>query len=212
MDLARSVSRTIELFGSDISDSRFPKTQPPNVHFHVSSATDLPDHWTDTFDFVHQRLLIGALTTGDWCKATSEMLRVLKPGCSIQLVEFHSTDVANAGPSYSRFRVLFEELLERRGMLSDCAVRIPCMLKEAGFVDIKATRKSISIGGPGIVGYLSGSHALTGFRSLGPAILIEGLVGSMDEYNGLMSCIEEELKGPNCLDQAVWIVCARKPL
>lgn len=207
------MSNCVELYGNDVSSIHFPKVHPQNVQFHVASVTKLPDDWTAKFDLIHQRLLIGALTAGHWQEAISETLKVLKPGGSVQLVEFHLLDTTNAGPAWTRFRVIFEKLLAKRNMMSDCAVQLPHMLNEGGFVDVVATRKVISIGGgAGQIGKTAAAYIMIGFQSMGPAMLVEGLVASELEFEELMADVRRECDGPVHMEQAVWMVCARKPL
>lgn len=203
LDPAQHVSNCVELYGNDVSSIHFPKVHPKNVQFHVASVTKLPDDWSAKFDLIHQRLLIGALTAGHWQEAIPEMLRVLKPGGSIQLVEFHSLDTTNAGPTWTRFRVIFEKLLAKRNMmrteLSNCHA---CLTKPV----------SSMLRGAGQIGKTAAAYIMIGFQSMGPAILVEGLVASELEFEELMADVRRECDGPLHIEQAVWMVCARKPL
>ena len=122
MDLAKEVPESANLYGVDIFGGNFPKSPPPNVHFSVNSVTKLPDEWSDTFDFVHERVLGMGLLSDEWPSAVREMYRVTKPGGSIQLCE-HVAQAKNLGAAWARGLALLDEvgtnvtleLLEQQG-------------------------------------------------------------------------------------------------
>jgi ubiquinone/menaquinone biosynthesis C-methylase UbiE len=60
---------------------------PQNMIFtEANVVTGLP-FADNSFDFVHQRMLMGALPAKDWQRAVSELVRVTKRGGWIQLLE-----------------------------------------------------------------------------------------------------------------------------
>jgi SAM-dependent methyltransferase len=143
LDASASAPPGTLFYGIDIEDRLLPEKRPPNVHFIKSSITSLPHEWTRTFDLVNQRLLIAALTREEWRTALAEMLRVLVPGGYLQLGEAGSW---KAGPVTARHRELTSALFRARGLLLDCAVHIPLLLREAGFEDIQIEERQIPLG------------------------------------------------------------------
>ncbi|OCB87580.1 S-adenosyl-L-methionine-dependent methyltransferase [Sanghuangporus baumii] len=60
---------------------------PSNVKLPEMPSLSLPSDWDGSFDFVNQRLLIGAFTVEQWKMALSGYFRVLRPGGVLQLIE-----------------------------------------------------------------------------------------------------------------------------
>lgn len=139
---AQAPSGTL-FYGIDIEDRLLPEKRPSNVHFVKSSITSLPHEWAGTFDLINQRLLIAALTQEEWRTGLAEMFRVLAPGGYIQLGEAGSW---KAGAVTARHRELTFTLFRARGLLLDCAIHIPKLLREAGFEDIKIEERQIPLG------------------------------------------------------------------
>lgn len=113
MDLAATLPPTVTLHGIDIEIGLVPDSRPANCSFSKASITDLPQDWTDTFDLINQRLLVSALTTKDWEKATGEMYRVVKQGGYVQLVEALRIE---GGPQSDRALEVFTRLHNLRGI------------------------------------------------------------------------------------------------
>ncbi|KIM77215.1 hypothetical protein PILCRDRAFT_825559 [Piloderma croceum F 1598] len=104
LEFAAQLPPTVQIHGIDITSGLFPTSYPDNIRFTVHSVTSLPESWTSSYNFLHQRFLIGGLTKDMWKSATMEMFRVLVKGGWIELLE---TAVGGTNPiprySYSRF-------------------------------------------------------------------------------------------------------------
>jgi ubiquinone/menaquinone biosynthesis C-methylase UbiE len=87
LDLDQTAPVGATLHGIDIEPRLFPDTTSTKtgVTFSVGSALALPVSWNNRFDLVHQRLLVAAWRDIEWPQAIAAMLRVLKPGGSIEL-------------------------------------------------------------------------------------------------------------------------------
>lgn len=87
--------------GIDMS-AMFPTTIiPENCRFlqhNIQHPFPFPDN---SFDFVHQRLLVAGLTPDDWKKVMTELERITKPGGWIELVEIDGVG-GNNGPHMSK--------------------------------------------------------------------------------------------------------------
>ncbi|RDX42188.1 hypothetical protein OH76DRAFT_1458894 [Lentinus brumalis] len=143
-----AVPESVFLQGIDVDNRLFPLNDQrvasrANVDFRVESVLHLPEEWASTFALVNQRLLGVALKGPEWPRALSEIHRVLTPGGWVQLGELSEW---KAGPATARFRVLFETLLKSKGLVLDCADRLPSMLRETGFVDVHEEVKSLPLG------------------------------------------------------------------
>ncbi|KAH7322507.1 putative methyltransferase [Stachybotrys elegans] len=124
---------TCELIGGDITPERFPENPPHGIKLYAQdSAGPYPEDWLGSFDLVHQRLtLVGVGPKAKEC--VLEMLKLVKPGGWIQLVEIENTNEPN-GPCTNLLGYMVIELGKALG--SDLTYRDGGMEKwiaEAGF-------------------------------------------------------------------------------
>ena len=90
IEMARTFPQA-QVYGVDLEESRSISGQTPsaplNYHFqrgNVLQRLPFPD---DTFDFVHQRLLVAGIPFARWPQVIQELLRVTRPGGWIEMVE-----------------------------------------------------------------------------------------------------------------------------
>ena len=182
------------------------------MHFHVASVLDLPEGWSNNFDLVHQRFLMGALRVDDWRVGLSELLRVLKPGGTVQLVENIYCRPSESGTS-QRFYDLFDAFFNSLGLSQRIAIELPTLLESAGFVEVSWEDKVVLNGNGKEWGEDAARAAaihFIGMRSLAQSVVAAGFVGSVSEYEQMMSDLEKEWeeKGERVTAR---IICARKP-
>ena len=60
---------------------------PPNLHFDKANVLQGLGHPNDSFDFIHQRNMVHAYHGDDISFIMSEMLRLLKSGGYVELIE-----------------------------------------------------------------------------------------------------------------------------
>lgn len=211
-DLSKQVSSTIRLYGCDVSPNNFPKHHAENINFHVASVTSLPPDWSGKFDLVHQRLLIGGLLSSEWPIALSEMHRVLKPGGSVQLLELDFSNIVSAGSATRRLQSLFIELCNKRGLLYDCSSRLPELLAQAKFIDVRSEKRYLTGGKAwGRIGELGTEDIINVFKSMIPALLASDIISSEHEMEELLyECSKEWDISEEGVRFIGHIVCARK--
>ncbi|CAG8751442.1 19777_t:CDS:2, partial [Racocetra fulgida] len=73
--------------GIDISPMFPTGIKPPNLTFHTANVLKGLPFPDDHFDFVYMRFLIIAFTEDEWSTVISELIRVVKPGGWIELME-----------------------------------------------------------------------------------------------------------------------------
>ena len=215
--LAEEVGDKVELIGADISSAMFPSSYPSNVHFVEASVTKLPEEWTNTFDFINQRLLIAALTEPQWRVALSELYRVLKPGGALQLVDFRAHFPFGEGlQKTEELRQMSRALLEKRGQLPDCGNRLPQFALDAGFAEVKENIRNAPIGKSwgriGEAGSENFRRVLHGFASAAMAEGGLGMYSSEDELHEVVEAASKEWESTDGLFFEFTIVTARKPL
>ncbi|KAJ5874570.1 uncharacterized protein N7529_003000 [Penicillium soppii] len=138
---------TCELVGIDITGERFPQNPPPGVKLVVqSSMGPWPESWLQSFDLVHQRLtLFGVGTKSKDC--VLELMKIVKPGGWIQLVETEHSSHEPNGPQVKRLGALIGEL--SAGMGSDLSFRGGAMeswIREEGFIRVGTMLAPICLG------------------------------------------------------------------
>lgn len=213
MDLAKSVPSSVELYGSDVAADNFPQAYPANVHFIEASSTAFPEEWTGKFDFVNQRMLMGALLSEEWPVVLSEVLRVLKPGGHAQFAELDVPIMfVNGGPTCRRYLDLVEKVYEKHGFLFDAAQKIPQMLQSVGFTEIISEKKLGGIGASwGKIGKMGVTSILGAMKNSGPAVIKTGVM-TEDEHAQFLASIEDEFEKVEGTQMVYRMICARKPV
>lgn len=142
---------------------------------------------------------------------------MLKPGGSVQFVEREPGYVIDKEQPQTAMKWqedLFKEMYRLKGFNRRCALDLPMMLEQAGFVDIRSERKLTPIGkrrwgSAGEMGALAYGGA---FRNMGYAAVQAGLVGSEEEFGRNLSNLHREWEEEEGAQIACRIVCARKPI
>jgi SAM-dependent methyltransferase len=101
----------------------------------------------DTFDFVHQRLMIPAIPVANWRDVMQDLLRVTRPGGFIELVEV-GDQMEPTGPASKRLRELWNGLAASFGLDSNGAVigSLDSSLREHGAVDVARRDVALPVG------------------------------------------------------------------
>ncbi|KAJ3992332.1 hypothetical protein F5050DRAFT_1811586 [Lentinula boryana] len=186
----------------DISSAQFPCAHPPQIHFSVNSIVDLPNEWEKVFVFAHQRFLVLALNACLWHSAVSELLRVIRPGGWVELVEIEARDFRSwsVGPNWPLY--------------------LPEVLKKAGFLDVVCETKCVPIGGEeddtphkvaDIKGYSSELWREVWMGMKGPVMEAGKAVKTVEEYEALVQDSATEWKTSKEAYTTLFVIVARKP-
>jgi hypothetical protein len=217
LHFAAQVSATIQIQGIDITSSLFPANHPTNIHFSVNSITSLPEYWTSSFAFVHQRFLVTALTSDMWKTAIAEIFRVLAGGGWVECVELLVGPKAlpDVGPHSTKVGLLTGAFTRDKQLLLDCQILIPAMLQEAGFINVHSERRMVPLGRSAGQDGIDGS---TNFASSSSALKTPilraagyGHVHSEEEYDAMVSGAKEEWLS-NDAEVPFYTIYAQKPM
>ncbi|KAJ7157009.1 S-adenosyl-L-methionine-dependent methyltransferase [Mycena crocata] len=218
LDLAKIIDPAVPMIAVDIESRLFPTSPPQNVQFSVESVTDLPSDWTNSFSFIHQRLLLFALQVPQWPVALRELHRVLRPGGWVQIAEstgWHD-GIHPGKPCMEKLTAMYRCLSRSRNIYVDCARDLPTMLKEAGFVDIQGESRMQQIGKwAGEIGVRNRINHVAIFRGLKTPILNAGgfgYVNSETQYDKLVEGLEREWDEVPGTEKEFVIFWARKPV
>ncbi|WP_052890803.1 class I SAM-dependent methyltransferase [Thermogemmatispora carboxidivorans] len=129
-----------QVIGFDLEQVKAATSPPPNYRFVQGDTLKGLPFDNDSFDFVHQRLLVGAIPQPAWPGAVQELARVTAPGGWVELVEVGSAleDYSPSGPATQAFYSLFAQLAALRGLDTEGTVMrsLARYLEEAGLVNI----------------------------------------------------------------------------
>ncbi|KAI8974688.1 S-adenosyl-L-methionine-dependent methyltransferase [Pilobolus umbonatus] len=124
----------------------FPEAiKPPNVDLQICNVAHELPFPDNTFDYVHQRLLVLELIKSDYQAALKNLYRVVKPGACIELVEFNYCRFENMGPMLQRMQQVNAATVFKKGMVANLGDALGFMLEEAGFVGIDVLYKKIPL-------------------------------------------------------------------
>lgn len=166
----------------------------------------------DSFDLVHERLLVTAVPVDSWLGFVRDLARVARPGGWVELVEPMMT-FDNAGPALSRFSELMLRMAAGRGLDATSSVFriLDGYLHHAGLQDVERRTFSVPMGE---WGGEAGSLMLSDTRAACQRIveLAQADLGlAEEEGRGLIASVLRECEQNHC----TWTFAAsfgRKPL
>ncbi|HET8843178.1 MAG TPA: class I SAM-dependent methyltransferase [Ktedonobacteraceae bacterium] len=108
-----------QVFGIDLEESQDItgkiQTIPPNYHFQISNVLQGLPFLDNTFDFVHQRLLVTGIPFVRWSEVIRELIRVTRPGGWIEMVE-SGVNFINEGPATVRWSSWSSNIMSPAGI------------------------------------------------------------------------------------------------
>ncbi|KAL7314048.1 hypothetical protein PS15m_007706 [Mucor circinelloides] len=132
-DMAKEFPNS-KFHGVDITPLSFPEgVKPDNCEFQVANIAEHIPYPDNTFDYIHQRLLVMGLTHESWDNTLKEMFRVLKPGGYIELHEPNFVKLRNTGPFIQQLHNTISGMLESRQIPADIALQLDDRVSNAGF-------------------------------------------------------------------------------
>jgi ubiquinone/menaquinone biosynthesis C-methylase UbiE len=147
----------------------------------------------NSFDFVHQRLVIVALPTDQWVRQIQELLRVTRPGGWVELVE---GDLLPGGPGLQTLNALGEQMSQRRGMSFTNASRIADYLQAAGARGVQRRMVTLPVGKAmgGRLGAMAETDYLAILNSVRGFLISQGAI-TEEQHNQALAQAQAELGG-----------------
>ncbi|KAF0532591.1 S-adenosyl-L-methionine-dependent methyltransferase [Gigaspora margarita] len=121
----------IEIYGLDISPLQLTNTKPKKFTFIKANVLEGIPFEDSTFDFIYQRFLSYAYTKDEWSSAINELVRVLKPGGFLELME-PSPSLFDLGPIAKRIWDAQSSLVIQRGVDLEVYQRLEEYLQNQG--------------------------------------------------------------------------------
>jgi ubiquinone/menaquinone biosynthesis C-methylase UbiE len=156
--------------------------RPANYVFVQANVLDGLPFADNSFDFVHERLLVFGIPTARWADLYHEAYRLVRPGGWVESVEADAFP-ENGGPDMDRIGQWVVELSKRRGIDVFAVRQNGAMLAQAGFVNV-GTRDVILPGGAtgGRLGSLVTTDYFAVVSGLRGALAAQGMV-SPEEFD-----------------------------
>jgi ubiquinone/menaquinone biosynthesis C-methylase UbiE len=157
------------------------------VQGNMFEGLPFPDN---SFDFVHQRLVIVALPSNQWVRQVQELLRVTRPGGWVELVE---GDLLPGGPGLQRLNDLGEQMSAKRGMSFQNASKIDDYLRQAGAQRVERRTVYLPVGQKaGRLGAMAETDYLAIYSSVRSFLISQGLI-SEEQYAQALTQAQAEL-------------------
>jgi ubiquinone/menaquinone biosynthesis C-methylase UbiE len=135
-EMAREYPQAL-VVGLDVEEAKNPVSAPGNYRFVQGDVLKGLPFADNTFDFVHQRLLMFAIPAPAWPEVVKELVRVTAPGGWVELAE-GSTVFAPMGPVTQQVKGFVDQLAALRGLdVGETMVEsLDGYLREAGLVRV----------------------------------------------------------------------------
>ncbi|CAG8437306.1 9831_t:CDS:2 [Dentiscutata heterogama] len=133
---------TIDVVGLDISPLQPTQIKPKNFTYVKANVLEEIPFEDSTFDFVYQRFMSYAYTKDEWPSAINELVRILKPGGFIELME-PSPELFDLGPIAKRIWGAQSMLVTQRGVDLDVYQKLEKILQDQG--QLENIKKEVKI-------------------------------------------------------------------
>jgi ubiquinone/menaquinone biosynthesis C-methylase UbiE len=171
-----------------------PDIRPDNYAFVTANILERLPFPGMSFDFTHQRLLVGAIPAVRWAEVVGELVRVTRPGGWVELVE--AAPPPDGGPA---LRALCEWLVvacEKRGLDALVGPKIGGMLEDAGLGTVKYREVDVPIGRyGGRLGALSETNLIAFLNSIRGLVLSYELTDAQQFDAALATARQEIARG-----------------
>jgi SAM-dependent methyltransferase len=168
---------------------------PPNYRFVKANVLQGLPFASESFDFVHQRLMLAsAVPVSSWGDLLADLARVMRPGGWIELVE-GIAEIDSGGPATRRLTELTQRLRRSLGLDTTGIVvhSLDSQLRREGMVRVQRRDVQLPIGewgGP--VGALMASDFRAAYARL-DTVFESRFDLTSEEYRGLIGTAQAEL-------------------
>ncbi|HEU5349517.1 MAG TPA: methyltransferase domain-containing protein [Ktedonobacterales bacterium] len=185
-----------------------PVTRPDNYSFVTGNILEGLSFPNDSFAFVHQRYMIGAIPRDQWPRTVAELVRVTKPGGWIELVEAGTS--RGGAAALAAVDEWVASVLAVRGLDIHLAPHLRGFLEEAGARDVVVREVGLPLGAyGGRIGTLVESDYFAAVNAMrGPVVSLG--IASESDYERTAQAAREEVQRGRCVFP-VYVVYGRKP-
>ena len=148
-DLSGTSRHDLQLHGIDLGKEHFRQDSRLSLREHdIRQPFPASWGWHNTFDLVHQRLLVWGIGATEWNNVVRNLADAVKPGGVLQLVEVEwvLSSYSNEQTQQKKLAKVQEWSTESSGMDVHIWKRFPEILKGLGFQDLESKTYSLGYG------------------------------------------------------------------
>ncbi|KAI9254606.1 S-adenosyl-L-methionine-dependent methyltransferase [Phascolomyces articulosus] len=193
LDMAQQYPQS-KFYGLDIS-SVFPtEIKPSNTEFQLHNITEPAPFPENTFDYVHQRLLVMGLRNEEWKKVISNYLQVLKSNGYFEFTEC-TTDLVNGGPKMTLLMDCMKTIATMKDLHIEVYRDFASYFEEAGAINVRSRQLIAPFNHTNKVGELLWKDYCMMFTALKPIVAkTHPELASEEAYAKFMEETGEECK------------------
>ena len=166
---------------------------PPNCQFQQANTLNGLPFEDNSFDFVHQRLLLFAIPAARWPQLIQELVRVTRVQGWIELTEVDPL-FQHIGPATERVLDLVVRAMQQLGMDPAIGHHIGPHLQAAGLAHVETSTRLIPCGKwAGRLGSIALADVMAIAQALKPVVAAQKQT-TLEEYDSLMAQMEEEVE------------------
>ncbi len=164
--------------------------RPPNYRFVEGNVLQGLPFADGSFDFTHQRALLGAIPEAAWPGVARELARVTRAGGWVQLIE--PAPAPLGGPGMNALAQWTQEASLRRGINTAVGAQVGEFLRQAGLEDIHTREIKIPMGArAGRLGVMAETNYFSLFSSTRNFIVAMGVTDATTYDSALMQARAE---------------------
>jgi ubiquinone/menaquinone biosynthesis C-methylase UbiE len=185
-----------------------PDRQPDNYTFVPGNVLERLPFDDGSFDFTHQRYMIGAIPLDAWPRAIAELARVTRPGGWVEVVEADTSK--GGGLALQQADAWVAAVLARRNLDIHLARQLGSWLEQAGLRDVTVRQVDLPLGPyGGRVGALVETDYFAAIDAMRAPVVALGLAPE-DTYLATVRAARDEVRRGRCLFP-IHVVYGRRP-
>ncbi len=189
IEMAQEFPRT-RITGIDIAPIPV-HTMPSNAQFVQQDILKGLPFPSDSFDYVHARLLVAAIPVTVWPTLLREYIRVTRPGGWIELFE-GGTTFLNQGPHTQEFLSWWEQVSKKRGIDASLMGQLPGLMQDAQLQNVLGRLLHVPVGKwGGRPGQMLLTNLVSGWGGLQPVFAEQASV-SAERFQQTFQALPQE--------------------
>jgi len=167
LDLATEYP-TSNFHGLDNSNVFPNMIKPPNVSFKLGDALDELPYLSNTFDLVQIRLMVAAFRSDEWDIVYRNVMRVLKPGGYIQVVEPDIRLYCERDKMIKDFSARVTDFLRKRNQDPNLIYNLSSIIRRNNFTIVMEKLLETPIGWGSTLNKIVGDDYIRGMKAAAP--------------------------------------------
>jgi SAM-dependent methyltransferase len=176
---------------ADVGKRKRADIRPPNYTFVTANVLEGLPFPGMSFDFSHQRLLIGGVPGVRWPEVVGELVRVTRPGGWVELVEGAAAPAG--GPALRALRDWMIAMGDKRGLDADIGLKLGDMLRAVGLQSVSYHTVDLPMGRyGGRLGTLAETNLISLLTSL-RALMVSLELTTAEQFDAALTEARKEI-------------------